>query len=133
MATLNYRDPATGEWVAFPVYLGPAGLSGPTGPTGPAAISGAAGNAATLGSDGRLFVPTGGLDPATASALYVDVPGDTMTGELFVPDQVAVPPVDGRTAAAKGYVDQTVTVDLVDPVAPPARDGLVWFVVEETV
>lgn len=132
MATLNYRDPATQQWVAVPVYAGPAGPPGPAGPTGTVAISGATGNTATTGTDGHLFVPPGGLDPVTATALYVDVPGDAMTGELLVPDQVAVNPIDPLTAAARGYVDQVVTVSDVDPPGvAPVRDGLMWAVIED--
>lgn len=130
MATLNYKDPGTGEWVSVPVYEGSKGPVGPKGPTGTVAISADAGNSAVLGTDGQLFVPAGGLDTATAASLYVDVVGDAMTGELLVPDQVAVPPVDARTAAARGYVDQVVTVSDVDPTGAPVRDGLAWFVVE---
>src|SRR6187551_2870155 len=103
MATLNYRDPAKGgQWVAIPVYAGAAGPPGPPGEPGPVVISTVTGNTASLGTDGQLFVPdTGGLDPADASALYVDVVGDAMTGELFVPDQVVTNPVDPTVAAAR--------------------------------
>jgi hypothetical protein len=131
MAVLNYRDPGTGQWVAVPVLEGARGPAGPKGSPGVVAISADAGNAAVLGTDGQLFVPAGGLDSATANSLYVNVVGDAMTGELKVPDQVSVPPIDVRTAAAKGYVDQVVTVSDVDPSGVPVRDGLAWFVTAE--
>jgi hypothetical protein len=61
---------------------------------------------------------------------FVDVSGDGMTGELILPDQVAVPPSAPSVVAAKGYVDQLVTVSDAPPVSLPVRDGLIWSVME---
>jgi len=60
---------------------------------------------------------------------FVNVPGDGMTGELVLPDQVTAPPSAPTVVAAKGYVDQLVTVSDVPPTVAPVRDGLIWTVV----
>ena len=56
----------------------------------------------------------GGLDQTTADTLYVNVPGDTMTGNLNLP---AANPTAATHAAHKGYVDTVVPahVALADP------------------
>jgi hypothetical protein len=80
--------------------------------------------------DGTRWV--GSSSDADLDAKYVNIAGDTMTGELLVPDQVTVPPSAPVVAAAKGYVDQVITVAATPPDAVanvPVRDGLVWAVV----
>jgi len=80
--------------------------------------------------DGTQWV--GASSDADLENKYVNVTGDVMTGELLVPDQVAVPPSAPVVAAAKGYVDQVITVAAAPPDAVanvPVRDGLVWAVV----
>lgn len=130
MATLNYRDPGTGLWVQLGGPTGPAGSAGPQGAPGPTVVSSDAGNVATRGSDGFPFVP--GVDRAAMGTAFVDITGDTMTGQLTLPDQTVTPPSVPTTVAAKGYVDQVITASDVEPTGvTPARDGLVWIVMGE--
>lgn len=80
--------------------------------------------------DGTVWV--GSSSDSVLDTKYVNVTGDVMTGELLVPDQVVAPPSAPVVAAARGYVDQVITVTNVPPDAVanvPARDGLVWAVI----
>lgn len=65
------------------VYAGAAdgwvSLRGPEGPAGPSVVSANAGQLAKLGTDNRVLVAKADLD-----ALFVNVAGDTMTGQLTV-------------------------------------------------
>ena len=79
--------------------------------------------------DGTVWV--GSSSDTELDIDFVNVPGDAMTGELVLPDQVVVPPSAPAVVAAKGYVDQLVTVSDVPPTVAPARDGLIWSVVQE--
>jgi len=78
--------------------------------------------------DGTIWVGTS--SDTELDIDFVNVPGDAMTGELALPDQVTVPPSAPATVATKGYVDQLVTVSEAPPAVAPARDGLIWTVVE---
>jgi hypothetical protein len=130
MAVLSYKDPGTGQWVALAGPAGSAGPSGSRGNPGPNVVSADAGNVAVLGTDGLPFVP--GADTASMDLDYVNLSGDTMTGELALPDQIATPPSAPTTVAARGYVDQVVTASVSEPTGVPSRDGLVWIVIEES-
>jgi hypothetical protein len=80
--------------------------------------------------DGTQWV--GSSSDAELDTQFLNIPGDAMTGELLLPDQVTEPPSLPAVIAAKGYVDQLVTVSYAPPVVPPARDGLVWAVMPFT-
>lgn len=51
MAVLYYRDPTSGNWVAFPM-VGPTGPAGPTGPTGGSGVQGVQGATGPTGPQG---------------------------------------------------------------------------------
>jgi hypothetical protein len=59
---------------------GPTGPKGDTGPAGPTAVSADAGNTAVLGTDGKVFVPSGG----GGGGAYVPLAGGNMTGALGI-------------------------------------------------
>jgi len=63
------------------IYDGAAwvSLKGPTGPAGPSAVSANAGQLAKLGTDNLVLVSSVDLD-----ARYVNMTGDTMTGNLII-------------------------------------------------
>jgi hypothetical protein len=68
---IRYTDADSTQWVA--AYLpSPPGPQGPVGPQGPKGDTGDTGPAG----------PAGGLTQAQADALYVNLTGDTMTGQL---------------------------------------------------
>jgi microcystin-dependent protein len=124
MATLNYRDPATGEYVALtgaPGPTGPAGASGPAGPAGatgaastvagPTGAAGATGAASTVPGPAGATGPTGatgatGAAPSTAS--FVQKAGDTMTGTLGVAE-----PTAAGHAATRNYVDARLPAGMI--------------------
>jgi hypothetical protein len=148
-------DPLDPLGVATKQYVDAAGAAqveevivSATAPTGPptelwldtASPSEAAGSVAKTGDTmtGELILPG---DPTVALSAapkqYVDSKigassgsvaktGDTMTGELILPGD----PTVALSAAPKQYVDSMVTVSTVPPTGTPARDGLIWIVVE---
>jgi hypothetical protein len=79
--------------------------------------------------DGIVWVGTS--SDTDLDTQFLNVPGDAMTGELALPDQVVVPPSTSAAVAAKGYVDQLVTISRELPIVAPVRDGLVWVVTEQ--
>lgn len=60
---------------------GPAGPQGPKGDPGVVDISADAGNTATLGTDGKLYVPAG----TGSGGSYLPLAGGTMTGPITAP------------------------------------------------
>lgn len=76
------------EWVSLKGEKGDPGASGPT------VVSSDAGNLATLGTDGRIFVSQSATDTR-----YVAKAGDTMTGALYVQRTTAPTLPDGSVVA----------------------------------
>lgn len=126
MAVLKYRDPDSGLLVEL-AAPGPAGSPGPPGQPGPTAVSSDAGNMATIGSDGGIYVAltSNPLTQAEADARYLQLAGGTMTGSLTVKAPTAAAHVSTRA-----YVDSIVNsgskvwVQSATPTTPSAGDIL---------
>jgi hypothetical protein len=104
MGILHYKDPTTGQWVPLSA-AGPTGAQGAVGPVGPAGPKGDPGTPldevwvgpeAPTDSSVEVWVDTdevGSNDVLTrqvADATYVNVAGDTMTGNLTIQNRLAV-------------------------------------------
>jgi hypothetical protein len=87
------------EWESI---RGPAGATGPEGPT---VVSADPVNVAKLGTDGKILVAQADLD-----ARYVNVPGDTMTGQLVVRPAVGPASPDGAVQVIGDNTSATITV-----------------------
>lgn len=74
---------------------GPQGIQGVTGPTGPTGRTGPTGPQGTQGVTG----PTGTVPTHNHDSSYVNVTGDTMTGDLIVPDEAFGSSWDGNLEA----------------------------------
>jgi len=74
----------------IPPGAGPTGAVGATGPaggvgsTGPSGASGTPGAVGATGPAGTTGATGAGLTQAAADALYVNIPGDTMSGDLVI-------------------------------------------------
>jgi hypothetical protein len=99
---------------------GPTGATGPTGPTGPAgpqglpgptAISVDAGNTATLGTDGLIFVPAG----TGGGGAYLPLAGGIMTGPITMPTGTVMNYTSGYSmfTATGGVSFRAGTIDLI--------------------
>lgn len=77
---------------------GPTGRTGATGATGPTGPQGSTGPTGPQGSQG-VTGPTGTVPTHNHDSSYVNVTGDTMTGDLVVPDEAFGTAWDGNLEA----------------------------------
>ncbi len=91
---------------------GAAGATGPQGLPGPTAVSTDAGNTATLGTDGKIFVAAG---EGGASGAYLPLAGGTMTGVITMPSGTVMTYPSGYSmfAATGGVSFRAGTTDLI--------------------
>jgi|LakMenEpi03Aug12_release.lakeMendotaPanAssembly.Ray.scaffolds.fasta_scaffold263127_2 hypothetical protein len=81
------------------------GPQGATGPEGPTVVSADAVNVAKIGTDGKILVAQADLDTR-----YVNVPGDTMTGQLIVAPAVGPATPEGTIKLIGDNTNANMTI-----------------------
>jgi hypothetical protein len=104
MAVLYYRDPGSGNWVAFGATgpTGPTGAAGPTGPTGPSGTGGAIGPTGPTGPTG----PQGTIGPTGTQGTAGTAGGTGPTGPQGTQGSQGVQGIQGNTGG-QGPVGNT--------------------------